>query len=122
MSQIDLRSIGGIPVARPRTDIDAANARQVRDELAAGAGDAEKLVLDLSETRYVDSAGIDMLFRLGELLRERRSALVLVIPQSSQLIRLAQIVALPSAMAIHETIEQALGARQRTGAADAEPR
>jgi len=117
MSQIVHERIDGVPVARPRADVDAANARQVRDELAACLGGAEKLVLDLSETRYVDSVGIDMLFRLGELLRERRAALVLVIPHSSQLTRLAQIVALPSAFPVHETVEQALGAcSQRTGA------
>jgi len=116
VSQVEVRHLDGVPVARPRTDIDAANARLVRDELARCLGDAERLVLDLSETSYVDSAGIDMLFRLNELLHERRAALVLVIPQSSQLTRLAQIVALPSAMAIHETVEQALGASQHTGA------
>jgi anti-anti-sigma factor len=116
VSQIITQLVAGVPVARPRTDIDAANARPVRDELAAAIGDAEKLVLDLSDTRYVDSVGIDMLFRLNELLHERRAALVLVIPQSSPLTRLAQIVSLPSAMAIHETVEQALGASQRTGA------
>ena len=122
MSQIVSELVAGVPVARPRTDIDAANARQVRDELAAAVGDAEKLVLDLSRTRYVDSAGIDMLFRLNELLQERRAALILVIPQSSPLTRLAQIVALPSAMAIHETVELAVGASQRTGARDADSR
>ncbi len=116
MSRIVHERIDGTLVARPRADIDAANARQIRDELAACAGNAEKLVLDLGDTRYVDSAGIDMLFRLNELLHERRAALVLVIPRSSPLTRLAQIVALPSAMAIHETVEQALGASQHTGA------
>src|SRR5262249_49166009 len=105
-----LERVDGIPVARPRTDIDAANARPFREELASSIGDADRLVLDLSDTRYIDSVGIDMLFRLNELLRERRAALVLVIPQRSPFTRLAQIVALPSAMASHETLEQALSA------------
>jgi anti-anti-sigma factor len=110
VSRLRLERIDGVPVASLREDIDAANARALREELAGCVREADRLVLDLSCTRYVDSAGIDMLFRLNELLRQRRAALVLVIPQSSQLARLAQIVALDSAMAIHETVEQALGA------------
>jgi anti-anti-sigma factor len=117
MTGLEIERVDGVPVVRPHEDIDAANARQLRAELARCLGDADKLVLDLSETRYVDSAGIDMLFRLNELLRERRAALVLVIPQSSQLARLAQIVALPNAMRVHETVAQALeDCSQRTGA------
>jgi anti-anti-sigma factor len=116
VSRLELERIDGVPVARPREDIDAANARAMREELADCLGAADRLVLDLSRTRYIDSAGIDMLFRLHELLRQRRTALLLVIPQSSQLTRLAQIVALDRAMAIHETVEQALGAcPQRSG-------
>jgi anti-anti-sigma factor len=110
VNRLEVERVQGTPVARPTEDVDAANARVLRDELAACLQGADKLVLDLGATSYVDSAGIDMLFRLNELLRQRRVTLLLVIPQSSQLTRLAQIVALPSAVAIHETVEQALGA------------
>ncbi len=110
MMRLDVERIDGVPVARPSEDIDAANARLLRDELAGCLEGADRLVLDLGKTRYVDSAGIDMLLRLNELLRQRRTALLLVIPQSSQLTRLMQIVALPSVMAIHETVGEALGA------------
>lgn len=117
MSRLVLERVDGVPVARPSEDIDAANARVLRDELAACLQGADTLVLDLGATRYIDSAGIDMLFRLNELLRQRRATLLLVIPQSSQLTRLAQIVALPSVVAIHESVEQALGAcSQQSGA------
>jgi anti-anti-sigma factor len=114
---VDLERVDGVPVARPSQDIDAANARLLREELGKSLAGADKLVLDLSDTSYVDSAGIDMLFRLNELLTQRRASLVLVIPQSSQLARLAQIVALPSAMAVHETVAQALGARSPSSGA-----
>jgi anti-anti-sigma factor len=110
VNRLRVERLQGVPVARPTEDVDAANAHVLREELAACLQGADKLVLDLGATSYVDSAGIDMLFRLNELLRQRRVTLVLVIPQSSQLARLAQIVALPSAMPIHETVEQALGA------------
>jgi anti-sigma B factor antagonist len=108
---LEVERVNEVPVARSRQDIDAANARRVYEDLIQclenGSGD---LVLDLSATRYLDSAGIDMLLRLSERLRQRRAALALVIPSSSQLSRLAEIVGLPGAMPVHETVEDALAA------------
>ena len=113
MITLDIERIDDVPVARPRGDIDAASASRTRAELIEcfDTGAADDLVLDLSATRYVDSAGIDMLFRLSELLRQRRARLLLVIPPASSLARLATIVALPQAMPVHATVEQALRAR-----------
>jgi len=57
-----------------------------------------------------------MLFRLAELLRERRARLQLVIPHESNLAHLATIVALPSVVPVHETVERALAATRETTA------
>lgn len=109
MTDFDLERVNGIPIARMRGDIDAANANRLRDRLADCMGnDVETLVLDLSDTRYVDSAGIDMLFRFNERLRQRRARLMLVIPQRSQLTRLAELVGLPRAMPVHASVQEAL--------------
>ena len=117
MSPMRIERVDGVCVARPREDIDAASARRMRDALAECLDEGgDSLVLDLSETRYIDSAGIDMLFRMSELLRERRARLQLVIPPESNLARLAAIVALPSAVPVHETVELALAATRETAA------
>jgi anti-anti-sigma factor len=109
MSSLDIERIDEVPVARVYEDIDAANAAGVQRELANALGpDASSLVIDLTETRYVDSAGIDMLLRLSDRLDHRRSKLVLVIPDASQLKRLATIVGLPEAIAIHPCLSDAL--------------
>jgi anti-anti-sigma factor len=95
-------------IARPGQDVDAAVVAPMRDELAASIGaDDGGVVLDLSRTRFIDSAGLDMIFRLAERLAVGRSVLVLVIPERSQLRRLAGIVGLPQAMAVTDTLEQA---------------
>jgi anti-anti-sigma factor len=109
MIGLDLERLNKVPVARSRGDIDLANALQLRDELADCLGpDGDVLVLDLTDTAYVDSAGLDMLFRLSERLRQRRARLVLVMPADSQLTRLAKIVGLENAVRIHPTLEEAL--------------
>jgi anti-anti-sigma factor len=111
MVGLGVERLDDVPVARPRGDIDVANANQLRDELSdclAHGGDS--LVLDLSDTRYVDSAGLDMLFRLNERLRERRVQLLLVIPPGSQLARLVEIVALPRAVTVLPSLDEAMRA------------
>jgi anti-anti-sigma factor len=109
MSPLALERIDGVPIAHVGEDIDAANAAITQQQLADALGpDASSLVIDLSETRYVDSAGIDMLLRLSDRLDHRRAKLILVIPDTSQLMRLASIVGLPDAIATHPTLQAAL--------------
>ena len=109
MSPLDLERIDGVPIAHVGEDIDAANATTTQQQLADALGpDASSLVVDLSETRYLDSAGIDMLLRLSDRLDHRRAKLVLVIPYASQLKRLASIVGLSDAIAIHPSLPAAL--------------
>jgi len=111
VSALEVERIDGVPVARCKQDIDGDNAQAIQAQLSACIGpDTDSVVLDLSAARYVDSAGLDMLFRFGERLAQRRSALLLVIPEDSQLNRLAALVALPQAVAVHATVEGALHA------------
>jgi anti-anti-sigma factor len=109
MSALDLERVDDVPIVHVNEDIDSANATTTQQQLADALGpDASSLVIDLSETRYVDSAGIDMLLRLSDRLDHRRAKLILVIPDTSQLKRLASIVGLPDALPIHPTLPAAL--------------
>jgi len=111
MSRAEVERHDGVPVLRPREDIDAANADALRAQLAACVEPGtDRLIVDLGETRYIDSAGIDMLFRLSEILRQRRAALLLVIPPESNIAQLADIVGLTHAVRVHPSLERALGA------------
>jgi anti-anti-sigma factor len=111
MSRLNIELIDGVPVASVDDDIDAANATAIREQLANALGpDAVSLVVDLSATGYVDSAGIDMLLRFSDRLDHRRAKLILVIPEASQLKRLATIVGLPEAIDIYPSLPNALQA------------
>jgi anti-sigma B factor antagonist len=115
MTHLDIEQIDGVPIAHLKEDLDAANAAIVERGLADAIGPAAlSLVVDLSRVRYVDSAGIDMLLRLSDRLDRRRNKLILIIPDSSQLKRLAMIVGLPDAIATHPSLDDALAA-QRSG-------
>lgn len=117
MSPLELERIDGVPIAQVHEDIDAANVTLVQQRLDDALDpDASSLIVDLGDARYVDSAGIDMLLRLGDRLDHRRARLILVIPDASQLKRLAAIVGLPDAVVIHPTLAAALDeAKASTG-------
>ena len=109
MSHLNIEQIDGVPVAHVKEDIDAATAATTQQHLAEALGpDALSLVVDLSHTGYVDSAGIDMLLRLSDRLDHRRARLILVIPDTSQLKRLAMLVGLPEAITIRPSLPAAL--------------
>ncbi|NUO90712.1 MAG: STAS domain-containing protein [Dermatophilaceae bacterium] len=80
-------------------EVDLSNARDVIDAVGhAVPDDVTLIVLDLTDTTYVDSAAIAALFRLAERLRDRRQDLRLVVPQHSpiravvELTRLSQVI------------------------------
>jgi anti-sigma B factor antagonist len=109
MSRPEIEKVDGVPVAHVDEFIDAANAAATHHQLADGLGpDALSLVVDLSDTRFIDSAGIDMLLRLSDRLDHRRARLILVIPDGSPLKRVATIVGLPRVMTIHSSLKEAL--------------
>jgi len=117
MSPVEVQTIDGVPIVRVGEDIDAASAAIIEQQLAAALGpDASSLIVDLSETQYLDSAGIDMLLRLGDRLLHRRAQLILVIPDGSQLERLVTIVGMPEAIAIRPAVAEALLEAAQAGA------
>jgi len=73
-------AVNGTAVVRVIGEIDLSNAGQVRDALGAAIPDLPQVVVDLSGTEYLDSAGIAMLFRLAERLSYNRQELQLVVP------------------------------------------
>jgi anti-sigma B factor antagonist len=116
MTGVRIERIEGMPIAHLQEDLDAANFAAVEQSLAEAIGpDALSLIVDLSAVEYLDSAGIDMLLRLGERLDRRRNKLILVVPESSQLKRLITIVGVPEAIAIHPSLDDALAAQRSRG-------
>jgi anti-sigma B factor antagonist len=75
---------GGILVAELTGEIDLSNAASIGQAIAETSSSQQAgLVLDLSSLRYLDSAGIQLLFRLREQLRARSQTFALVIPARS---------------------------------------
>ena len=100
---------GELPIAVVEGEIDASNAAEVRDRVRALLTNCSTaLVVDLTRTSYLDSAGINMLFGLWAALEERRQELHLVVAPSSPIARVISITGLDAAVPTHPEREQAL--------------
>jgi anti-anti-sigma factor len=111
MSFAHVRTIAGVPVASLLADVDSANAAEVLQELTREiSNEPAGLVVDLSETRYVDSAGIEMLFQLREKLANRRQRLAVVVAAGSQLRRLLELTGVDKAVTLTDEVPAAVSA------------
>jgi len=78
-------------------EIDLANAAVVEDEIFAAVDNrATRVVVDLTDLRYVDSSGLRILFILAGRLETLQMAMEVVAPPGSPIRRLAQVSGLHS--------------------------
>ncbi|HEX2127802.1 MAG TPA: STAS domain-containing protein [Solirubrobacterales bacterium] len=79
LAGVDIQEAGGSVVGRVTGEIDASNAIQVQRKLLEAVGnEGAGLVIDLTRTDYLDSAGIRVLFDTGDRLRVRGMELRIV--------------------------------------------
>ena len=79
-------------------EVDISNAGTLQERLMeAGSPEAAAVVVDLTKTEYLDSAGIRTLFTVLDLLRDRGTALHLVVPESAVIRRVIALTALDEA-------------------------
>jgi anti-anti-sigma factor len=108
-AEIAVERQGAAVIARLTGEVDMTNAEYVGKELSGSVpNDAGALVVDLSGTRYLDSAAIELLFDLARRLRRRRQALRLVLPSDSPLKRVLELTEIAAAAPVHASLEDAL--------------
>ena len=121
-----MTSIAGVQVKWHREDtvaalageIDAANARPLAAELRAPLTNRSAgLIVDLTGLRYLDSAGINLLFALGDELRSRQQTLRLVVGATTPVARMLAITGLDRVQPTHHTVADALAAAGRPSGA-----
>ena len=90
---LEISSHGDVVVAGLSGEIDLSNARMIGARAAAAiANDAAGLVLDLTDTTYLDSSGVHLVVDLAERLTSRQQRLVLVVPEGSRIRRVLDLV------------------------------
>jgi anti-anti-sigma factor len=100
-----------LPVAVVHGEVDASNVAEVGVALRGLVTNRSSvLVVDLSPTTYLDSAGINLMFSLGDELRGRQLKLRLVIAPASPIARMLAITGLDKAYPTYPTLDDALSA------------
>jgi anti-anti-sigma factor len=108
-AELLLETRDGSVVAQLGGEVDMSNASYVRDQLLASmSNEAIALVLDISGCRYLDSAGIEVLFDVSRRLARRRQELRIVMPPSSPLRRVIELTEVHTAAPVYESLEGAL--------------
>ena len=104
-------------VARVEGEIDRSNAGDLAAALLAAVPNvAVGLVLDLSATTYIDSAGIHLLFDVADRLRRRQQDLRAVVPEDAAIRSVLAVVALDRTVPVHPTLEEAVAEARALGA------
>ncbi len=101
--------VGNVAVGVVEGEVDSSNVPEVGDQLRRLLTNRSMaLVVDLSHTTYLDSAGINLLFELGDELRARQQQLRLVVAPGSPIARPIAITGLDKVVPAFETRAAAL--------------
>ena len=104
-----LEWLEGTAIARLSGEIDLSNAEALKRSIAESISNQElRLVIDLSAVRYLDSAGIAMLFDLSRRLAEHQQQLFLLVPAESPVRRSLQVSGWPTSVPIVESLAKAI--------------
>lgn len=109
LAKIHAEDEDGTPVVVIDGEIDSSNSGEIGDRLRATiSNQGMAMVVDLTLTTYIDSAGINVLFGLGLALEERQQRLHLVVSSGSPIERMLTIVGLDRAIPTFATRAAAL--------------
>ena len=98
-----------VVVARLVGEVDLSNAAEVGARLTESVGnEALGVVLDLSDTRYLDSSGIQLVFELAERLSSRGQRLCIHVPDDAPLRRVLMLVEIETAAPLAATLDGAV--------------
>lgn len=102
---------GDVTVAEVDGEVDSSNTEGIGERLrTALTNRSTALVVDLTPTSYLDSAGINLLFALAVDLQERQQQLHLVVPPDALIARAITITGLDRAVPTHPDRAAALAA------------
>ncbi len=113
LARVEGRDHDGHRLVQVSGEVDLSNVAAVMEAIAsAGTSDAPRIVLDLTRTTYLDSAGIAMLFRLAERLGHRRQELRLVVPADAPVRAVLEMTRVETVIDIADSLDDLEEARR----------
>jgi anti-anti-sigma factor len=107
IARVEVGQLDGAHLVRVSGEIDLSNARAVMGAIGEGVPhDVTLVVVDLSGTAYLDSAGIAMIFRLAERLGNSRQQLHLVVPRDAPIRAVLELTKLTEVIPVREALTE----------------
>jgi anti-anti-sigma factor len=102
---------GPVSVCEIAGELDASNVEGVLEHVVDAVDlDASGLALDLTQTSYLDSAGVRILFELARRLRDRRQDLRIAVPTAGIVRRVLVLTALADVVPVDDDIDRSVRA------------
>jgi anti-sigma B factor antagonist len=105
LARVEANVVNGVEMVRVIGEIDLSNATLVGDAIGAAIPDLREVILDLSETEYLDSAGLAMLFRLAQRLNYNRQELQLLVPTDAPIRAVISLTKLDQVVSVKASVE-----------------
>jgi len=106
LAAIETRRDGNRCFVRIRGEVDMSNVLDLTRAIeAALPNDAPFVVVDLTETTYLDSAGVQLLFRVAGRLRSRRHRVAIVAPPEGPVRAVLDLVGLGALVTLFDRRE-----------------
>lgn len=106
---VETESLDGVQVVHISGEIDISNEKAVNARVMEAASAAPgPMLIDLSGTRYLDSAGVRILFDVAAHFRAAQRLLKVIAPESATIRRVLTITRFDEHVPIYNSLAEAL--------------
>jgi anti-anti-sigma factor len=108
LASVTIGEKGAVFLVGIRGEVDMSNAQQVGDEMRdAIPNHAEGVVLDLTQTSYLDSRGISLLFQMARRLNMRGQRLAIAVPEDAPIRSVLSLTGVGSVAELYPSVPEA---------------
>ncbi len=111
LAKLSFETEGDVELAHVAGEVDASNVDDLTQQLLEGVSNQSRaVVLDLTETSYIDSSGISLIFDAAARMKNRRQQLRLVVVPKSFVSEVLAAVSMADSVPIDAGLPEALRA------------
>jgi anti-sigma B factor antagonist len=107
---IQRTEVDGFVVVHVTGEVEALTAGRLGDAVVESLADGRPVVLDLTDVRFLDSAGLTTLLRVTQESEDRGEPLRIAVDQNRPVVRPIQITGLEHRLALYESVDDAIAA------------
>jgi anti-anti-sigma factor len=121
LGQVRGEDLEGMFIVHLRGEVDISNIEEIQGALESVVPDTvAAVVIDLTETTFLGSPGVRLLFALIDRLHTRRRHVRVVAPSGGGVRAVLEVAGFPQVLPVTRTVEEAVADLKLEGSSDAE--